>query len=304
MKMRLTLTIAAILLPAAFIHAQLPQSQSTPDPGESTRRVRQAERNAAVFETLRAGPNPARDMRLFRNGLKKHYDRLYRDLTDAELLSLSPDAKLRERFRPFLATKGTGLIKLLPTAACSADKLVARADDLCTRYAFPGSGASYSFRSEDYRIRELADITLNDARFTATGDLTQGIYVELGDVSLEHISMSSAAARSIAELRPADNVAEAIRFARELDTGVRRGELVFRRSIRAIPNSTFILRSIAYKGPNYKAIEGITYDEFSFDKRRDTIIAVRVVAVGDDGSVTLLWKRLSEKRAAGPLRAK
>lgn len=301
--MRIMFSLVAVLFLASFTNAQAPQPQYTPDPGESTRRIRENERTMAQMEATRSGNLALSDMRLFRRKFGERFELLYRDLSAAELRNMSADPAIRAQFSDVLSRKDTGLIKLLPLAACSSDARVVRADDLCSKYDFPGSGASYSFRNETYRIQQLADITLSDGKFVSRGDLTHGIFTDLGDLGLDQLTAESAAAKAIAALQPASDVQNAIRFARELDNGIRRGDIVFRRAMKVTPNTTFLLRSIAYKGPNYKVFEKTTYDEFMFDKRRDTIVAVRVVAVDPDGAVTLLWKKLSEKRAAGPLRA-
>jgi hypothetical protein len=46
-----------------------------------------------------------------------------------------------------------------------------------------------------------------------------------------------------------------------------------------------------------RAVQGITYDEFRFDKRRDVTVAFRVIRVHDDGSVTIAWRRLADKKS-------
>ena len=54
------------------------------------------------------------------------------------------------------------------------------------------------------------------------------------------------------------------------------------------------MRSIAYKGSYYRAIDGFLYDELDFDKRKDVTVAFRIIR-RDEESVTIIWKQLAEK---------
>jgi hypothetical protein len=62
-------------------------------------------------------------------------------------------------------------------------------------------------------------------------------------------------------------------------------------------NTTYALRSIAYQGTIMRSIQTLTYNELDVDKRRDVIVVFRVVKRDADGSVTILWKELSNKNA-------
>ena len=54
------------------------------------------------------------------------------------------------------------------------------------------------------------------------------------------------------------------------------------------------MRSIAYRGNYYRAIDGFLYDELDFDKRKDVTVAFRIIR-RDEESVTIIWKQLVEK---------
>jgi hypothetical protein len=43
-----------------------------------------------------------------------------------------------------------------------------------------------------------------------------------------------------------------------------------------------------------RAVRGISYNELDFDKRRDVIVAFRVVRMDPDGSISILWKQLAD----------
>jgi hypothetical protein len=43
-----------------------------------------------------------------------------------------------------------------------------------------------------------------------------------------------------------------------------------------------------------RSIDGITYNELDYDKRRDVIVAFRVVDRDGTGNLTLLWKKLRD----------
>jgi hypothetical protein len=79
--------------------------------------------------------------------------------------------------------------------------------------------------------------------------------------------------------------------------GIRRDGFLYRRGLFIVENTTFALRSIAYEGKHYRAINGLTYNEFDYDKRNDVIVVFRIVEKDEAGNVTILWKELSEKNS-------
>nr|MBA3334881.1 hypothetical protein [Acidobacteriota bacterium] len=84
---------------------------------------------------------------------------------------------------------------------------------------------------------------------------------------------------------------------RQLSEGVFSDGFQYRRGFYAVENTTYVLRSIAYDGKYFRAVEGVAYNEFAFDKRRDVTVAFRIVRKDSDGSVTILWKEILRKNS-------
>jgi len=81
----------------------------------------------------------------------------------------------------------------------------------------------------------------------------------------------------------------------KLVEGIRAEGFFYRRGLFIVENTTFALRSIAYDGKYYRAVNRVTYNEFNYDKRKDVIVVFRIVEKDEAGNVTILWKELREK---------
>lgn len=229
--------------------------------------------------------------------LHKYADPLYRKPTKDELQLVAPDPSLFERYREFLTRPYAGLFKLVPDAGCADNSKVLAASEECMKFTFPGAGNSYSFRTKNYRIRNLSDLTFSDSHLIVTGTLTHGVLVDLGDVPLESISLQSAGLDYLVEFQPSAGFKEANTMLESLDNGIQRDGFLYTRSLPAIENNTYALRSIAYRGRVMNAVKGIPYNELDFDKRRDIIVVFRIVQRDPDGGISILWNQLSDKEA-------
>ena len=103
--------------------------------------------------------------------------------------------------------------------------------------------------------------------------------------------------KHLAAVEGASNVDAARKFEHILRSGIRVDEGVYGRSAQVSLDATYLLRVIAYRGTVPRAAYGIEYDELDFDKRRDVIAAFRIVDIAQDGSITILWKVLSNQPA-------
>ena len=222
---------------------------------------------------------------------------MYRKPKKSEMQAVSADEELRRKYGSLLSDKSAGIIRLLPTSACSKDGKVVSTSDKCLKYPFPGAGASYSFRFRNYRIRRLADLTLVGNALIARGVLTGAIFVELGHIPLEQLTLDSPGVGYLVDYKPVSTATEALDSARMYAKGVENGGFLYGRGVYFSEGTTVVLRSIAYRGQYLRSVAGIVYNELDFDKRRDVIVAFKVVRVAGDGSVTLLYKILSDRKA-------
>lgn len=227
--------------------------------------------------------------------LQKNISPLYRKPSKKELQMVAPRAELFEKYAEFLRQPNTGLIKLIDDKGCAENTKVVVASEDCLKYTMPGAGSSYSFRTENYRIPRLADLTFTDNSFQATGVLLHGIFVKIGDVPLENVTLESAGLKYLVEFQPEVDYDKAKQIDERLSKGIEQDGFIYRRGFYAVEDMTYVLRSIAYDGKYMRAVGGITYNELNFDKRKDIIVAFRIVDKDAEGSVTILWKELQEK---------
>lgn len=224
-------------------------------------------------------------------------DPLYRKPTRKELQAIAPNRQLFQQYSAFLRQSDTGLTRLVPDAGCAESTKVVVATEDCLKYTMPGAGFAYSFRVENYRIPRLADIIFSGGGFQASGVLLHGIFVNIGDVPLEKVSLQTKGMKFLVNFQPEPDYYKAKEIDEKLIEGFEQDGFLYRRGLFAKEDTTFVLRSIAYAGKYFRAINGITYNEFYFDRRRDIIVAFRIVETGADGSVTILWKELADKKS-------
>jgi hypothetical protein len=120
---------------------------------------------------------------------------------------------------------------------------------------------------------------------------------ELGDVELDSVTLSSPAAKHLVDLKHVKDSDDFMRFNEELIKGYNANGFRYAKGWPIRKGSVYMLRSIAYRGQFLRTIEGVQYDELEFDKRRDMIVAFRVIDIDDDGHVTIVWKRLRDTEA-------
>jgi hypothetical protein len=227
--------------------------------------------------------------------LQKAVEPLYRKPTDKELKAVEPRRELFERYAEFLRQPNTGLTKLIDDQGCADSTRVVVATDACLQYTMPGGGSSFSFRTENYRIARLSDIMFTSNSFQASGVLLHGIFVNLGDAPLESVNLQTTGMKYLVEFQPEPDYNKGRQIDRQLTSGIRRDGFLYRRGLYMVDGATFALRSIAYGGKYFRAVDRVTYNEFDYDKRRDVIVTFRVVEKDDAGNVTILWKVLREK---------
>lgn len=227
--------------------------------------------------------------------LKRNVEPLYRKPTSRELKAVAPSRTLFEKYGAFLRQPDTGLTKLIDDKGCAENTKIVVATDNCLQYTMPGAGSSFSFRTENYRISRLADITFTDRSFQASGVLLHGIFVNLGDVPLEAVSLQTKGLKYLVDFQPEPNYQKGKALDLELTKGVVHDGFLYRRGLYMVENTTFALRSVAYHGKYFRAVRSVTYNEFDFDKRRDVLVVFRIVEKDAAGNVTILWKKFQEK---------
>lgn len=218
---------------------------------------------------------------------------------------LAPDPADVARYREFLKQPDTGLFRLLPDFGCVATLLVEAGGD-CASFV-PDSWV-YSFRQRDYAAPAFfSDIRLSGENLISGGFLAQGIFVPLGDVSLEKLSAENAGIKYLAGFKPADNLPGARRQFTQISDGFDSGGYRYSNIVRYEENTTYALRVAAYKSNRKPKIErrdgavfsrdDARYSILNNDRRIDLIIAFRIIRKEENGGITVLWKEISRRAA-------
>lgn len=248
---------------------------------------------AANLHAQFARTDPLVEQRLI--WLKRSVEPLYRKPTAKELEAVKPSPALFERYGGFLRRSDTGLVKLIDDKGCADNTKIVVATDNCLLYTMPGGGSSFSFRTENYRLARLSDILFTARSFQASGALLHGIFVNLGDVPLDEVTLETRGLKYLRNFQPEPDYEKGKALDAALTKGIVDDGFLYRRGLFMVENTTFALRSIAYNGKYFRALDRVTYNEFDFDKRKDVIVVFRIVEKDDAGNVTILWKKLQEK---------
>lgn len=222
---------------------------------------------------------------------------IYRKPNKAEMKVLAPGAHQLDKYASFLRQPDTGIVKLHGDSSCAENPKVLAAKENCVQYSMPGAGTAYSFRVESHRVPHLADLILSKNVLKTDGVLQQGMMVSLGDVPLEEVTLQTKGLKYLVAFEPFSDAESLSEFDRQLSTGVKSDGFVYGMGVYVKEQATFALRSVAYRGKFMRSVNGISYNEMDFDKRRDIVVAFRILEQDANGNVTILWKMLSSKDA-------
>lgn len=172
---------------------------------------------------------------------------------------LAPSADDFARYKAFLKSTNTGLIRLLPREKYEG------------KLRINGSGAYYSFARRVQAYGHGSDIELQNGRFKvgfAGGSF--GFFAKLGNIPLDSVNINMPAVRVLANpnLDP---------YKYSTYSTLKNGAISYDYRILAELDTTYILRSIN-------------------PRRTDVLVAFRPVRKDKDGSFILLWKMLGLRK--------
>ena len=205
----------------------------------------------------------------------------YRFTSDERRL-LEPSAVDHQRTDAFRRLPDTGLIRLYPWAR--RRRVIAVEDMIDGRTPdFSSNACIYSFSKgkhgnglHGYVDPRLgwAELKLGDSKFFAgfTGE-SLGVLVALGDVPLETVTPQTDGVTGLANIIPPADYLEASSLSRRNRAGFEMDKFSYGSSLPVAANTTYVLRSTS-------------------NKRADLLVGFRVVRLGPDGSVTLIWHKL------------
>ena len=276
---------------------QQPQQQQRPLPGlQPTLESREAQlRRLGQFPLNPVSESDRLSSRVVL--LQQMIGPLYRKPSNKELAALIPNAGLMQKHSAFLENENTGIFRLVPDSGCVNSVRVVSVKDECIKYSFPGSGNSFSFRTEAHRLRHLADITYVDDKLRITGVFMHGMMADVGDMPLESITLSSPAMKLLTAFQPSIVPDELLMIDKYFVQGIKSEQFIYSKEVSPAVGRTYVLRAVAYRGKVIRSAAGVKYNELDYDKRRDVIVAFRVVEKGDDKGITIVWKKLAETEA-------
>jgi hypothetical protein len=225
----------------------------------------------------------------------------YAESLEKMLAAVPPEYEAE--YAELLKNKKNHLIRLYVDKNCDIldDKVISAQESERCADVIPvaGGGSHYSFKEKTnfYFGSYHADIHLSDNKFIAGNKLADGIISEIGDVDFDSTNFDSESLKFLIESQPKKNLTEVKKFNVSLRKGIISRGFVYFNSVPVKLNSTYVLRSLAYK-PVLKSIYK-DKDEFSvvtIDVKgtiKDIFVVFKVVGQGKDGSLILLWKKLN-----------
>lgn len=220
---------------------------------------------------------------------------LYRKPGKKDLKDLIPSQNLLAQYDQFLKQENTGIFKLSADNSCAKNNSVVAATESCASNTIPGGGTAFSFRVNTHRILHLADLTLEKDILKTDGVMQQGMMVSLGDIELDKVTPETAGLKFLMDFKPALTKKELQKNDQELSAGIKADGFIYRFGFYVDNNSTFALRSIAYRGKIIRSIKGVNYNEMDYDKRKDVLVVFRIIEKDQNGDITVLWKELVRK---------
>jgi hypothetical protein len=221
--------------------------------------------------------------------------KFYRKPNKKEMKLLAPTQDYLNKYSAFLQQPDTGIIKLNADSSCVESRNVISVKENCLQYSMPGAGTAYSFRVESHRLPYLADLTLSKDVLKNDGVLQHGIMVSLGNVPIEDVTLQTNGLKYLVNFEPLLDSESLKSFDSRLIAGIKNDGFVYGLGFFAKNQTTYALRSIAYKGKVIRAYKGVNYNELDYDKRKDIIVAFRIVDREANGNLTILWKILARK---------
>jgi hypothetical protein len=191
------------------------------------------------------------------------------ELAVLEKKVLAPADTDQEEFAAFLTQPQTGVIRLLPRETYDTGGKRA--------LAISGGGAFYSFVRSTHEYGQGSDIALEQGQLGVGGfgGFDYGLFLNLGDVSLDQVTPEHPAVRALLEYKPATKEGDARHEHRNLWQGINLSDFMFKSRLPAKVSNTYLLRSISYE-------------------RSDIAAVVRVTRQDTDGSLILVFKVLKK----------
>jgi hypothetical protein len=194
-----------------------------------------------------------------------------------------PDA-VKAAHLNILKLPNTGIFRLLADPKCEVKEYSLK--DPCWRAEVEWmlNASSFSFRRGEHAVSGSSDITLFEGKLTSFVSGTQSIFVDIGDVPLNEVTLSTPGVKFLSDFKPETVKEGAERQWHEFDKIVQSDGFRYMRSLWVRTSPTYVMRSIRYQLKR-------TYNNDSYD----TIVAFRVLSTDATG-VTIIYRILDTKK--------
>jgi hypothetical protein len=280
-----------VLMFSSMVCAVMGQTADVPNPREMARRQieeqQKKEEQINRLNDLKPQPNKINTENLPSLSNIK--------LTEKDRKAIAINKEDAVKYAAFLKQPHTGIIRLHDIFNCQQNQRIYNVEDSCPPN-IAGKAGSYSFGENKYTYKSLSNITLEKSSFRSLAVNTLGVFTNLGDVELGNITLSTNGIKEMAEFEPSVKASEIKDQHAILTKGFQIGIFIYRTSLPLKENSTYALRSIAYRDKN--SLQGSEKSKILLqNKRLDIIVVLRVIRNHEDGSYSLLWKELRSKKA-------
>ena len=212
-----------------------------------------------------------------------------------ELALVAPNAELLRKHSAFLKNRGTGITRLISDKGCGANARILSVEEHCRKFGkIPGFGSSFSFRVKRYVLGRFADVVYRNGFLYAYGNRTIGFFVDLGSIEIDNVNEDVDGAKFVFEFAPGTTDSEASKQNAELIEGIKADGYEYKKIVPLTVGKTYLVRSVAYRVQTKIIKNGrpVFFQNTRFDRRRDTIVAFRVVDLNGEKDVTFIWKIL------------
>lgn len=218
---------------------------------------------------------------------RRKIKQFYGKLTKEQKKRITPSQDDYSKYKRFLESSGTGIVKILPNPKC--DLRVVNADDLKCAQALPilGMGSSYSFSEQSYSTPFRYDISFTDNNLSVGFKSTLlGLIIDLGDSDINSVNLNSEEIQFLTSFLPAKPHSEVLKQREQLAKGFElKGRMYTTQSLAKL-NTTYAMRSVNYYKVRYYRLVDF-YD--------DITLVFRIVNIDSEGGITLIWKELKKK---------
>ncbi len=215
-------------------------------------------------------------------------------LTKRDKRLIAVDRSDRKKYAKFLSKSNTGIVRLHDAQKCEKSKHAINVANGCPWNIY-GKATAFSLRKEQYVFGWLSDLKFLRGKLRVDGIYTLGFITQLKDVSINDIGLNHAGLKDMVGFVPSDQKSEIIRQRDLADRGFLIEGRKYKTSLAVSKDATFAFRIIAYRGRVEKKFGESKIDILDGDKRGDVVGVLKLIRENSDGSIVLLWKKLSEK---------